>query len=561
MNSAGNCTSHIGNTVNIEGQNNTAITHNYGNNYYENSRRPNELVGLLKLAKAVTFSALHDSEARYPQPNVLPGTREEILGRLSYWCEAPSKISRVLWVHGAAGVGKSAIAQALSEKYIQAGQLAAAFFFSRNDATRDNLDSFVATIAYQLATSLDTHLAPLISHIVSSMPEVLHKKIESQFQILITEPSAQVDPRNWSHLPHLVIIDGVDECIQIESQKRLLQMIQAITPHLFLDFLIFSRPEPHIFHIFHHQSFVPAPSHLVLGHFAESVRKDIKKYLQHEFAHIQEDHWHILPHPPSLWPGDSVIMELLDRATGQFVYATTVMKYISHGKLPLTPMERLNIILQAKRTTNLSSPYPDLDLLYSQILQFCINDNGKLQQVLRLIVSPFNVHNSLETFAWLSSNQRETIDFGCLMVLEHLLELQQGEVSALLSGLHSIIDVPKAQTEKPTVLHASFSEFLLDPNHAGVYYVGPKLLEEEWRELFVAFQIRMLSQYCMKAEDLSICSDHHRIEGSYFIDFSLLKQVWKYVYEVQFSITIGDRIVAALDAFDPHLYAATLLSW
>ncbi|KAF9261207.1 hypothetical protein L218DRAFT_1047176, partial [Marasmius fiardii PR-910] len=326
--------------------------------------------GLSTLAKEVAFSALHDSEARYPQPNVLPGTREEILRRLSHWCEDPSKISRICWVHGAAGVGKSAIAQALSEKYTQTGQLAAAFFFSRNDATRDKLDPFVTTIAYQLATStsLETHIAPLISHIISSMPGILHKNVESQFQILIAEPSAQVDPQHWSQLPQLIIIDGVDECIEIQSQKRLLKMIQAITPTLPLDFLIFSRPEPHISHIFHHQSFTPTPFCLNLGDFAESVQEDIKTYLHHQFAHIQEEYWHILPHPQSLWPGDSVIAELLNRATGQFIYATTVMKYINQGKSPLTPMKRLDVIIQARRVVNSSSPYPELDQLYFQIL-------------------------------------------------------------------------------------------------------------------------------------------------------------------------------------------------
>ncbi|KAF9261200.1 hypothetical protein L218DRAFT_839937, partial [Marasmius fiardii PR-910] len=325
---------------------------------------------LTTLAKEVAFSALHDSEARYPQPNVLPGTREEILGRLSYWCEDPFKIGRVFWVHGAAGVGKSAIAQALSEKYLQTGKLAAAFFFSRNDATRNKLDPFVATIAYQLATSkaLKPHISSLIDHTISSMPETLHKTWERQFQTLVAEPSAHVDPRHWAQLPQLVIIDGVDECIKVDSQRRLLKMIQAITTILPLDFLIFSRPEPHISYIFHHPSFMPAPFHLALGDFAESVQEDIKSYLQHEFACIREEHGHTLPHPQASWPGDSVISELLYRAAGQFIYATTVMKYIKHGKLPLTHMKRLDIILQAKRAVNSFSPYPDLDQLYSQVL-------------------------------------------------------------------------------------------------------------------------------------------------------------------------------------------------
>ncbi|KAF9261563.1 hypothetical protein L218DRAFT_817381, partial [Marasmius fiardii PR-910] len=238
----------------------------------------------------------------------------------------------------------------------------------------------------------------------------------------------------WSELPHLVIIDGVDECIHVGSQKRLLSMIQASTPTVPLDFLVFSRPEPHISHIFHHESFIPAPSCLALGDFTESVWEDIKEYLHHQFAHIREVHRHSLFHLQDSWPGNSVIAELLDRATGQFIYATT-----------------LDVILQAKRMANSSSPYPDLDLLYSQILQFCLNEDRKLQQILRLIVSPFGHYTTSSEVGYTS-----------VWALEHLLALSEGEVSALLSGLHSILDIPTIQTENVTVLHASFSEFLLD---------------------------------------------------------------------------------------------------
>ncbi|KAF9254449.1 hypothetical protein L218DRAFT_847805, partial [Marasmius fiardii PR-910] len=319
---------------------------------------------LSELKAQVAFRALHDSEARYPQPNVLPGTREEILTRLCSWCEDASTGSRVFWVHGAAGVGKSAIAQALSEKYIQSGQLAAAFFFSRNDPTRDHLDPLIPTIAYQLATSpsLGPHITPFINHILSSKSGMLNKNWEIQFQSLIADPPAQIHPHYWPQLPQLVIIDGVDECVRVASQERLLQMIQANTLTTPLKFLIFSRPELHITEIFHSASFVPSPFHLSLGNYTEAVQKDIEKYLHFEFARIRKKY-----NQPASWPNDSMIKQLLDRATGQFIYATTVMKYIDTGEVPLTPIQRLDIILQA-RPVDFSSPYPDLDLLYSQIL-------------------------------------------------------------------------------------------------------------------------------------------------------------------------------------------------
>ncbi|KAG7091335.1 hypothetical protein E1B28_010378 [Marasmius oreades] len=538
------------------------VTH-IGDKYYQDSSRNRwcSLLtdsGLATLSSQVAFSALHDSEARYPQPNVLPGTRGGIIETLSRWCEDPFKRNRVYWISGAAGVGKSAIAQALSEKYIQTGQLAASFFFSRNDATRDKLDPFVATIAHQLATSnnLKSLLAPLIDHTIHSSPGSLHKQWETQFTTLIEEPCAQVDPRQWLRLPRLVIIDGVDECIEVKSQKRLLRMIGNSTSTLPLDFLIFSRPEPHISQIFHHESFIPSPSRLALGDFA--VWNDIERYFRHEFARIREEHWHKLPSSQASWPGEFVIHQLLCKATGQFIYATTVMKFIDTGKLPVTPGLRLEIILRAGRIVDSSSPYPDLDQLYSQILKLCINEGGKLQKILRLIVSPFEGLNVLKSPFRLRDSP--AVGLQSLWALEQLLGLSEGEAAAFLSGLHSILDVPSVRTDNVAVLHASFSEFLLDRHRAGVYYVGEQLSSQEWNQLLVPWQVRTLSRFCIESESWPVHSQDHPINGIHDVDNGSLN-VWKYLYDNRTTIAINDEIAAALNAFDPHLYLATLLHW
>ncbi|KAL0065551.1 hypothetical protein AAF712_007462 [Marasmius tenuissimus] len=273
--------------------------------------------GLATLTSKVAFSALHDAEARYPQPNVLPGTRKIIVRKLRDWCEDSSlQKNRVFWVNGAAGIGKSAIAQALSEHYTRSGELAAAFFFSRNDFARDKLDPVIATIVHQLVSSrrLKPLLSPFVEHTISSTPGILQKTWETQFEALIQEPCAQVDPRQWTNLPRLVIIDGLDECIEVSSQKRLLKKIQRVTGTLPLNFLVFSRPEPHITRIFRHRSFIPSPYQLALGDYA--ARDDIELYLRHEFARIREEHWALLPNPKNTWPGDKIIDTLVWKSTG-----------------------------------------------------------------------------------------------------------------------------------------------------------------------------------------------------------------------------------------------------
>ncbi|EEB99000.1 hypothetical protein MPER_01391 [Moniliophthora perniciosa FA553] len=134
---------------------------------------------------------------------------------LSGWVEDGSKSTRVFWLYGAAGVGKSAIAQTLAEEHIRA-RLAAAFFFARNDPTRDNLAPFVASIVYQFAKScqLWSMLGPKIIEAIREDPMILNSTVENQFQKLIVEPCSQMAGAEWEDSPNVIIIDGLDECLR-----------------------------------------------------------------------------------------------------------------------------------------------------------------------------------------------------------------------------------------------------------------------------------------------------------------------------------------------------------
>jgi len=54
----------------------------------------------------------------------------------------------ILWLYGAAGAGKSAIAHSLAEICEKDGFLLATFFFWKTVAERSTIDRFIATIAY-----------------------------------------------------------------------------------------------------------------------------------------------------------------------------------------------------------------------------------------------------------------------------------------------------------------------------------------------------------------------------------------------------------------------------
>ncbi|KAJ8084657.1 hypothetical protein PM082_003432 [Marasmius tenuissimus] len=543
----------------VEGSYNTKYTTNRGSYNTTHNHNyhtiPEKETTSARLFSKVALNALHDSEARYPQPNVLPGTREAILQELADWIEDDSADkSRVHWVYGAAGVGKSAIAQALSEKYSQTEQLAAAFFFSRNDASRDKLDPFIPTITHQLVTSrtLKPFLMPLVDNALLSTPGIWEKNWEDQFKLMIQGPCARVHSGlSWKTLSRLVIIDGVDECIDVTSQKRLLETIRASTPSLPLDFLIFSRPEPHIARVLRHESFVPAPYTMSLGDY--TVRDDIERFLRKEFDRLRREHKGTLP---GSWPGDDVITVLIDRSTGQFIYVTTVMKFLATGKVPITPKQRLEVVLSAEPVSNSTSPYPDLDQLYSQILHFCLNDDRKLQRVLQLVVSPPDIE--IQDTPFRLSGSRPIVPLTSAIAMEQLLDLGCGEVTVLLSGLHSILHIPEDLTERVFVLHASFTDFLLDRHRSGEYYVGGHLDPISWKQMLVAYQIKWLSRL---STGYGCTPSFHGADEHEFGSLNVWEYLHFHMYIGGEVMVVSDEMAGALEEFDPYLYLTMILHW
>ncbi|KAF9255040.1 hypothetical protein L218DRAFT_951082 [Marasmius fiardii PR-910] len=164
-------------------------------------------------------------------------------------------------------------------------------------------------------------------------------------------------------------------------------------------------------------------------------------------------------------------------------------------------------------------------------MQFCTNEGGKLQRALQLIVGPFNRGNSMSPLQLCNSI---SAGLQSQFALEALLELNPGEAAALLSGLHSVLVVPESRTDDIVVWHASYSEFLLDQQRAGMYYVGQKLSDEEWRQL-------------------STPSHEYPVNGIHDIDIGSLNVLYA-IYT-----PISEEIALALDVFDPYLYLATVL--
>ncbi|KAL0576550.1 hypothetical protein V5O48_005442, partial [Marasmius crinis-equi] len=444
---------------------------------------------LQKLSNRAAFSALYDSETRGQRTGVYEGTREDFIRRLIGWIETPGGRGRVYWVRGGAGVGKSAVAQTICEKYA-GSRLAATHFFSRNDNLRNSMDRFIPTIAYQLAESHgpSSQLTLRIGKLLTSNPRVMHLDWEEQFRRLICQPCAAIDEELWTNLPRLVVIDGLDECLDHdpqtkgtdqrpgsrEEQRRLLSMIWNATsthPSLPLHFLIFSRPEPAISNFFRSHTFIPALEEFDMRELRAQADADIKTYLRHEFARFPD------LHPDAgleeSWPGEDAINILTFNADGHFIYVVTAVKYVAgDNSILLLPQDRLEVVLRTSQT----SLYPDmspLDQLYQHVLRPFMDLREKiLLPILQLIISPHQ--NAIIAGIGPTFSPKNGLVCRSRHAISRLLKLDSRQVSVVLSRLHSVLHIPDDEHhQNVSVLHASFLDFLIEKRRSHQFHVEP----------------------------------------------------------------------------------------
>jgi len=167
-----------------------------------------------------------------------------VLEKISEWVHPPIELATVImWLYGGAGVGKSIIARAMAELLEYRQQLLATFFFSRSDSSRNHIKSVIATLAYNIILSVpESH--PFITATIERDPHIFHRPFKHQFKRLILEPLQQLSQQGVTY-PTVIVIDGLDECLNYNEWTILLRTI-SITASQYsapLKFLITSRPE------------------------------------------------------------------------------------------------------------------------------------------------------------------------------------------------------------------------------------------------------------------------------------------------------------------------------
>lgn len=388
-------------------------------------------------------AAFHDSGERRNPPNCYPNTRVAVQKKIMDWIRGLDPDTRnhlVMWIHGAAGAGKSAIAQTIAELCSDQGILLASYFFSRFDPTRNQSRSLIATIAYQ-AISHFPAMRNLVVDAIDMDPLVFTRSLSSQMSSIIVKPLQHLISSGYlvDNSRRLVIIDGLDECEDKDDQKDILRTISdTLQQHsqLPLSFLITSRLDPNI-----NYTFRSLYSNSVVARLPLDDRykpsSDIRLFLGAKFTNIAENH-PFKARIPSGWPSSEALDFLVQNSSGQFIYAATVVRFIESPRHQ--PHNRLDIVL-GLRPKGRDMPFAELDALYHQIFSSIEN----IEAVLQIL-----------SFVILSRPYKFSADS-----LEQIFSLEPGEIETLLYDIASVVDVRHGD-EGITFLHASLEDFLLD---------------------------------------------------------------------------------------------------
>jgi len=408
--------------------------------------------GFKVLAEVASPSAFYDCGDQLDVSRCHQNTRVAVLQKISDWVDhVIESAAFIMWLYGAVGAGKSAIARTMAETLHSRQQLLATFFFSRVDSSRNSIKYVAATLTYNIALSVPES-RPLIIAILENDPHVLNRPFAHQLEQLILGPLHQLSQKGVVY-PTVIVIDGLDECSNDKERTILLHAISraAAQDSVLLKFLITSRPEVPISRVFNATPVVEVSSRHSLDDEPESI-EDVEYFLSAKFDEIKRTH-PSRRHISYDWPPSQVITDLVKKSSGQFIYPATIIRYISSPRH--NPTLRLEVVLRLRPPLG-ESPFTELDLLYRHILLSCDDVKLALRIIGVCLLSTQSIH-----IAW-SGRYTFPSKITVPEYMEPILRLHPGDVQRGLEDLGSLIEY-RGDNIELRVLHASFLDFLLDP--------------------------------------------------------------------------------------------------
>ncbi|KAG8737856.1 hypothetical protein FRC10_007588 [Ceratobasidium sp. 414] len=388
-------------------------------------------------------------QAKYdPARACMPRTREELIKEVLDWCKRPSSpdlpapTERLMWVHGHAGLGKSAVATSVCQALDDDKLLAASFFCKRDDPERRDPQRVLASLIHGLAV----HCLSYGNEVVKALQEdisLCSSPVQTQYDKLVRDVLGSPSLACPSGCL-VIVVDALDECGDQSTRERLLayllRMSQLVT---WLRIVVTSRPDKGIEETFDQADTAAFSSRDVYQYNASN---DIHTFIQTRLA--KSKNARLLPEDT----GD----RLTEHADGLFIWAQTACQFVlsSHN-----PRDRLRAILAADGGPGqLTSA---LDSLYATAIQASIGDGGEDDERL--------VQQCLGAIIVCSTRMPLSV-----VALSALLgdRIQLDVMQSVVDSLGSVLYTDHSQGDTVRVYHPSFADYMTTPARSGVHCVN-----------------------------------------------------------------------------------------
>ncbi|KIM71981.1 hypothetical protein PILCRDRAFT_830040, partial [Piloderma croceum F 1598] len=266
--------------------------------------------------------------------------------------------------------------------------------------------------------------------------------LRHQFQKLVIKPILAVTNTNTTTTPMIIFIDALDEC---DDKDLMVEFIEIVADayqgdhQLPLRIFFTSRVEEHL------RKKLEAPAarsviyHLALQDF--DAANDIRKFFRHRFATIYEENRRLMRNVPQPWPSHTDLQALVEKASGSFIFAFTLINFIDDGQ----PHRKLPVALSA---------HAGLDPLYAQVLSAapCSHEFERVMGTILLLTSNMSV-----------------------TALGHLLQLDPADILEALLGVQSILMIPGDDDQPVQLFHTSLRDFLTSKPRSGDFFIDPSI--------------------------------------------------------------------------------------
>jgi hypothetical protein len=447
----------------------------------------------------VAHGALHDSAEQGPDaPKCHPETRIAVQRDIMSWIqhgEDDDTPKKILWLSGPAGSGKTAIAGTIADECYKEGLLAASFFFSAfaGAGARRLKKPLIPTLVYRLLQHESIFgLRGEVLAVIERDPGVFERHLDQQLEELILKPLRKVASRSdRQHWPRVVIIDGLDECecdgksAGADAQKEILSALSRACKDPAFPFcmIVASRPEPAIRHVF------STSLNHILNIFLDDKYDpdfDIRLFLEVMFSDLRRRF-----NLPSRWASKDVVNLLVKEASGQFIYAATVIRFLDNTSQG-SPQTQLSRLLEW-RGLDSSGPFASLDALYSRIMHTSPDPPLAAKYLLF-------IHDQLQVCSTSGSLSQ---------YVKKLLDFYPGEPEYVLGNLTSLVRLLDGSGMPDfRFYHKSLLDFLADPHRSSDLHVS-----KECRSYFaedVYYQILRGVSHCILVFNAVRCTNQHR---------------------------------------------------